>query len=103
MLFIANSGDTNEMLLSAAFYLGLHRVSQYSKHGSRRGGGGGGGQGVKTPLKNHKNIGFLSNTCPDPLKNHKATKPDSMLGHHRQDSEMPFKWHFTGRLIMARM
>ena len=64
---------------------------------------GGGGQGVKTPLKNHKNIGFLSNTCPDPLKNHKATKPDSMLGHHRQDSEMPFKWHFTGRLIMARM
>ena len=27
------------------------------------------------PLKNHKNIGFLSNTGPDPLKNHKATKP----------------------------
>ena len=26
-------------------------------------------------LKNHKNIGFLSNTGPDPLKNHKATKP----------------------------
>ena len=25
------------------------------------------------PLKNHKNIGFLSNTDPDPLKNHKAT------------------------------
>ena len=23
-------------------------------------------------LKNHKNIGFLSNTGPDPLKNHKA-------------------------------
>ena len=35
------------------------------------GGGGGGGGG----LKNHKNIGFLSNTGPDPLKNHKATKP----------------------------
>ena len=32
---------------------------------------GGGGQGVRTPLKNHKNIkniGFLSNTGPDPLK-----------------------------------
>ena len=28
----------------------------------------GGGQGVRTPLKNHKNIGFLSNTGPDPLK-----------------------------------
>ena len=27
------------------------------------------------PLKNHKNIGFLSNTGPDLLKNHKATKP----------------------------
>ena len=27
------------------------------------------GQGVRTfPLKNHKNIGFLSNTGPDPLK-----------------------------------
>ena len=30
------------------------------------------------PPENHKNIGFLisySNTGPDPLKNHKATKP----------------------------
>ena len=28
------------------------------------------------PLKkNHKNIGFLSNTGPDLMKNHKATKP----------------------------
>ena len=36
-----------------------------------------GGQGVWTPppTKNHKNIGFLCKTCPDPLKNHKATKP----------------------------
>ena len=34
------------------------------------------GQGVRTPppQKNHKNIGFLGNTGPDPLKNHKATK-----------------------------
>ena len=39
------------------------------------GGGGGGGRGVWTPLKNHKSIGFLSNTDPDPLKNHKAAKP----------------------------
>ena len=29
---------------------------------------GGGGQGVRTPLKNHKNIGFLSNTGLDPPK-----------------------------------
>ena len=40
--------------------------------------GGGGGRGSGTPLKNHKNTGFLRNTkCtgPDNLKNHKATKP----------------------------
>ena len=34
-----------------------------------------GGQTVQTPLKNHKNVGFLSITGLDPLKNHKATKP----------------------------
>ena len=28
---------------------------------------GGGGDKGPDPLKNHKNIGFLSNTCPDPL------------------------------------
>ena len=44
------------------------------------GGGGGEEQGVRTPLINHKNIGFLSNTCPDPLKNHKATKPAFNFG-----------------------
>ena len=33
------------------------------------------GQGVQTSLKNHKKLGFLSNTGPDLLKNHKATKP----------------------------
>ena len=37
-------------------------------------GEGGGVQGVRTPPP-EKNIGFLSNTGPDPLKNHKATKP----------------------------
>ena len=40
--------------------------------------GGTGVQGVRTPrgtpLK-YKNIGFLSNTGPDALKTHKATKP----------------------------
>ena len=38
-------------------------------------GGGAGGPDPDPPLKNHKNIWFLSNTGPDPLKNHKATKP----------------------------
>ena len=52
----------------------------------RRSRGGGGG-GTGTPLKNHKNIGFLSNTGPDPFENHKATKPafnvGSSLAHQR--------------------
>ena len=37
-----------------------------------------GGRGSAPPpptLKNHKNIGFLSNTGTDPLKNHKNAKP----------------------------
>ena len=37
-------------------------------------GGGGGGRGPDPPRKS-QNMGFLSNTGPDPLKNHKATKP----------------------------
>ena len=41
-----------------------------------------GGQGVRTPLKNHKNIGFLSNTGLDPLKITKLPSQHSMLGHH---------------------
>ena len=36
--------------------------------------GGGGTGGFGPPLKNYKNIRFLINTGPDPLKNHKATK-----------------------------
>ena len=45
-------------------------------------GGSRGGQGVGglDPLKNHKNIGFLSNTGSDPLKIHKATKPAFNVG-----------------------
>ena len=42
--------------------------------------GGGGGQGVRTPLKNHKTIGFSSNTGTDPLKNHKVIKPALNVG-----------------------
>ena len=63
----------------------------------------GGGHGVRTPLKNHKNIGFLSNTSPDPLKNHKATKPAFSLGHYWHASETPFKLRFAGGPMMARL
>ena len=64
-----------------------------------------GGQGVQTPppLKSHKNIGFLSNTGPDPLKITKLPSQHSMLGHHRHTSETPFRWRFTGGPIMARL
>ena len=41
----------------------------------------GGGPPPPPPLKNHKNIGFFSNTGPEPLKN--------QLGHHRPASETP--------------
>ena len=49
----------------------------------RRGGGRGSGP---LPLKNHKDIGFLSNTGPDPLKNHRL----KMLGPTRPASETTF-------------
>ena len=38
------------------------------------------GTGGPGPPKNHKNIGFFSNTGPDPLKNHKTTKPVFNVG-----------------------
>ena len=56
----------------------------------------GGGQGVRTPLKNLKNIGLLSNTALDPLNNDKATKPVFNVGPS-------FKWRFAGGPIMARL
>ena len=52
--------------------------------------------GSRPTLKNHKNIGFLSNTGPDPLKNHKATKPAlnvrPSLVHQRNPIYMAFCW-----------
>ena len=67
-------------------------------------GGGGGEEGVRTPLKNHKNIGFLSNTGPDPLKKPiNLPSQHSMLGHHQHASDTTFIWHFAGEPIMARL
>ena len=62
-----------------------------------------GGTGIPDPppLENYKNIGFLSNTGPDPLKITKLPSQHSMLGHHRPISEAPFKWRFAGRILMA--
>ena len=62
------------------------------------------GSGPPPPLKNHKNIGFLSNTGPDPLKIQKLPSQHSVFGHHRPVpvSETPLNWRFTGGPMMAR-
>ena len=48
------------------------------------------------PPENHKNIGFLSNTGPDPIKIHKATKPAFNVrpssARQRDAIEMAFSW-----------
>ena len=49
-------------------------------------------------LKNHKNIGFLSNTGPDTLKITKLQSQHSMLGNHRPASNC----HLNGVLLAGR-
>ena len=56
-----------------------------------------GGSGL--PLKNHKNIGFSSNTGLDPRKNHKATKPAFNVGSL---SATPAKRHLNGVSLAGR-
>ena len=84
---------------NAIFIIGgdfnLPELGQEYSHGRIQRGGG---QYVRTPLlKNHKNIGFLSNTGPDPLK---ITKLPS---HHQHARETPYKWRFAGGPMMARL
>ena len=50
-----------------------------------------GGTEGPDPPENHKNIEFLSNTGPDPLKFSKLPSQHSTLGHHWHASETPFK------------
>ena len=64
-------------------------------------GGGGRGRSVRgsrppPSLKNRKNIGFLSNTGPDPLKITKLPSQHSMLGHNQPASETPLWPVFSG-------
>ena len=56
------------------------------------GGSRGEGTGGLDPPKNHKVIGYLSNTGPDPKKNHKATMPVFNVGP---------SWCFAGGPIMC--
>ena len=53
--------------------------------------------------KNSQIIGFLGIAGSDPLKTNKDIKPALKLGHHRHASETPFKSHFVGGQIMARL
>ena len=55
-----------------------------------------GGPDLPPPsLKNHKNIGFLSKTDSDLLKNHKAAKPAFNVG------PSSVRQRFAGKPIMA--
>ena len=58
------------------------------------------------PLKNHKNIGLLSNTVLNPLKNLKANKPAFNVGPssacQRSAIQMVFRWRADdGPLIVV--
>ena len=55
------------------------KVFEHKNLCGSRGGGGGGRWDRESgpPLKNHKNMGFLSNSGPDPLENYAATEPTS--------------------------
>ena len=58
-----------------------------------------GGRGpVPLPGNSQKNIGFLSNSGPYPLKNQ-----HSKLGHHQDASKTPFRWRFAGGSGMTRL
>ena len=73
--------------------------------GSRGGGGVTEGPDPPSPVKNHKNIGFLSNTGPDPLKNHKATKPAFNVvpssAHQGNAIQMVFPLRAFGDLLIV--
>ena len=63
-----------------------------------------GGLGVQTsPLKNYKNIGFLSSSGPDPRKNYEDTEPafNVMPSSARQRNDI--KWRFAGGPTMVRL
>ena len=67
----------------------------------------GGGQRVRTPLEKSQNIGFLSNTGPDPLKAHKmlCTKSVCNVGplsaRQRNAIYMAFRWWADDGLLIA--
>ena len=100
--FIVTKYVNNKCSLSILIY-GLLSFPDSGTCADREGGGEAGGP---DPLKNHKAIGFLSNTGPDPLKNHKATKPAFNVGptsaRQRNAIEMTFRcWVDNGLFLVV--
>ena len=63
----------------------------------------GGGHRVR-PLKNHKNIGFSSNTSPDPLKNCSylaSTQYSAIIGMPAKCHLMAFRWQADDGLLIV--
>ena len=58
--------------------------------------------GGPDPLKNHKFIGFPSNTGQDPLKITKLPSQHSMVGHYWPASETPFQLRLLASRKIAR-
>ena len=67
----------------------------------RGGGGAGCPDPPPSPEKSKKDIGFLINTGPDPLKNYKATKPAFKVGPSLPARETLFKQCILCRWIDA--
>ena len=65
---------------------------------------GGGGQRSGPTLKNHKNIGFSSNTDPDPLKN-RSYKANiqcwAIIGTPAKRHLMEFRWRAINGVSLA--
>ena len=59
------------------------------------------------PMKNHKNIRFLRNTGEESPEKSQTFIVGPSSARQRNGiwlaSEMPFKWHFAGGLMMARL
>ena len=53
-------------------------------------GSRGGTEGPDPPPENHENVGFSSNTGPDPPGKSLLSNQHLMFGHHRHTSEAPF-------------
>ena len=60
-----------------------------------------GGSGPPPPLKNHKIIGFLSNTGLDPIQFTKLPSQRSILGHHAIKMAGPMMEVFSGIMILS--